>query len=98
MSAPFNLAAIEQDQDQLRRNTLRFHLLEQWRDRLIDLGDEALAEFCQLNPAADRQQFRQLIRNARSELDKEKSPVSQRLLFKLLRELDGQNPICAPRS
>ena len=89
------LAAIEQIQDQSRHNTLRFHVLEQWRDRLIALGDETLAEFCRVNPAADRQQIRQLIRNARKERDDGKPPVSQRLLFKLLRNLDDQNQIAA---
>jgi len=90
------LAAIDQDQDQSRRSTVQFHILEQWRDRLIDLGDEALANFCRVNPAADRQRIRQIIRNAQKELDSGKPPVSQRLLFKLLRKLDRQNPISAP--
>lgn len=89
------LAAIDLDREQLRRSTMRFHILEQWRDRLIDLGDEALAEFCAANPAADRQQVRQLIRNARREQDRDKPPTSKRLLFKLLRDLDEQNPISA---
>jgi len=91
------LAALEQRQEQSRRNTLRFHMLEQWRDRLIELGDVALADFCQLNPGADRQQIRQLIRNALKERDGGKPPVSQRLLFKLLRSLDEQNPLSAPK-
>ena len=90
------LAAIEQDREQLRRSTTRFHILEQWRDRLIDRGDEALAEFCEANPAADRQQIRQLIRNARKEQDGNKPPASKRLLFKLLRDLDAQNSVSQP--
>jgi len=90
------LAALEQDRDQLRLSTMRFHILERWRDRLIDLGDEALAEFCTSNPAADAQQIRQLIRNARKELEGGKPPSSKRLLFKLLRDLDEQNPISRP--
>ena len=90
------LHAIERDQEQSRRSTRRFHNLERWRDRLINLGDEALAEFCRLNPSADRQQIRQLIRNAHRELEKDKPPVSERQLFKLLRELDERHGISAP--
>lgn len=90
------LAAIDQGQEQSRRSNMQFHILEQWRDRLIDLGDEALEIFCQVNPAADRQQIRQLIRSAQKELAAGKPPVSQRLLFRLLRNLDKQNPISAP--
>lgn len=90
------LAAIDEQHDQSRRNTLRFHIVEQWRDLLIELGDKALAEFCRTNPDTDRQHFRQLIRNARRELASGKPPVSQRLLFKLLRDVDERSPLSAP--
>lgn len=44
-----------------------FHKLEQIRDRLIDNGDDAVAEVLNLWPDADRQQLRSLIRNAKRE-------------------------------
>jgi ribosome-associated protein len=88
--------AIALDRDQLRQNTVRFHVLEQWRDRLIEMGDAELAEFCTANPKANRQQLRQLVRNVQKEQNLEKPPASKRLLFKILRELDEQNVISAP--
>lgn len=51
-----------------------FHKLEQIRDRLIDNGDEAVAEVLNLWPDADRQQLRSLIRNAK----KRKKATSRR--------------------
>jgi ribosome-associated protein len=68
-------------------NTRQFHQLEQWRDRLILEGDAALAELLQAYPEADRQQLRQLIRNAQREQAQDKPPASARKLFKLLRAL-----------
>ena len=67
--------------------TARFHRMEQWRDRLIGEGDGVLAEFIDEYPAADRQQLRQLIRNAQKEAAGNKPPKSSRQLFKLIREL-----------
>jgi len=69
-------------------NTRHFHQLEQWRDRLIDEGDKALAEFLREHPDADRQQLRQLIRAAKKEREQEKPPAAARKLFKLLRTLN----------
>lgn len=66
--------------------TARLHLIERWRDRLLDdaLALPALAaEF----PHADLQQMRVLIRNARRERDAGKSPKSYRALFQLLRDI-----------
>lgn len=72
-----------------REATARLHRLEHWRDRLIDEGDDALAEFLNTYPDADRQHLRQLSRNARQERDRQQAPKSARLLFRYLRELDG---------
>lgn len=63
----------------------QFHTLELWRDRLIAQGDKALSELLDKYPGLDRQQFRQLIRSAQRERDLDKTPVSARRLFKLLR-------------
>ena len=64
-----------------------FHKLEQLRDRLIDEGDDAVAEVLKLWPNADRQQLRSLIRNAKKEKEGNKPPKSARQIFQYLREL-----------
>ncbi len=62
-----------------------FHLLERWRERLLE-DDAALTEWLAQHPAADAQQMRQLIRNARKEAAESKPPKSSRQLFRLLRD------------
>lgn len=92
------LASLQQDASQV---TLRHHRAESWRDRLLATGnedrdphgDQALAEFLQLRPNADRQALRQLIRNARRERAAGKPPASARALFRMLRELDETEPL-----
>ena len=64
-----------------------FHKLEGIRDRLIEQGDDAIAEVINLYPAADRQQLRSFIRNAQKEKAANKAPKSARLIFQYLREL-----------
>ncbi len=66
--------------------TVRLHLIERWRDRLIDdaTATEALAaEF----PLADLQQLRTLIRNVHRERAQNKPPKSYRALFQWLRDI-----------
>lgn len=64
-----------------------FHKLEMLRDRLIDEGDEAMADVIALYPQADRQQLRSMIRNAQKEKADNKPPKSARQIFQYLREL-----------
>jgi ribosome-associated protein len=63
------------------------HQVERWRDRLIADGDDALAALLDEQPHADRQQLRQLVRNAQKELQAEKPPRSSRLLYRYLKIL-----------
>ncbi|HRN59732.1 MAG TPA: ribosome biogenesis factor YjgA, partial [Chiayiivirga sp.] len=56
--------ALDKGRDQSRRETAELHRLEAWRERLLEDGDEALAELLDQYPAADRQLVRQLVRNA----------------------------------
>jgi ribosome-associated protein len=74
-----------------RNEVKQFHLVEQWRDRLIDEGNPALAALLDQHSGADRQQLRQLLRNARNtKLSEAKRKTAGREIFKLLRELlDG---------
>lgn len=90
------LASLQQDASQV---TLRHHRAEAWRDRFLVVsghdsgGDQALAEFLQLRPEADRQALRQLIRNARREQATGKPPAAARNLFRMLREMDEFAPL-----
>jgi len=63
------------------------HLAEQWRDRLIAEGNEALTELLDDHPEADSQQLRQLIRNAQKEIEAAKPPKSARMLYRYVKEL-----------
>ncbi len=63
------------------------HQVERWRDRLIAEGDDALAELLDEQPLADRQQLRQLVRNAQKELQQDKPLKSSRLLYRYLKTL-----------
>lgn len=63
------------------------HTVERWRDKLISGGNEALTELLKEQPHADRQQLRQLLRNAQKEAETNKPPKSSRLLYRYLKEL-----------
>ena len=65
----------------------RLHELENWRDRMIDEGDEAVAQFVVAFPDANPQQIRQLVRGARKEREMDKPPAASRKLFRYLREI-----------
>ncbi|MEQ1530498.1 MAG: ribosome biogenesis factor YjgA [Methylococcales bacterium] len=63
------------------------HILERWRDRLLHEGNDALTELLDEQPQADRQQLRQLLRNAQKETELGKPPKSARLLYRYLKTL-----------
>ena len=69
-----------------RRETARLHALEHWRERLLEEGDDALADFIAEHPRADRQRLRQLARNALEERRRNKPPRAFRELFRELRD------------
>ena len=76
---------------QSRQANQQFHRIEGWRDRLLQQGDEALSALAADYPALDRQQIRQLVRNAQHEAASDKPPRSARRLFHLLRDLLGDD-------
>lgn len=80
-------AALDHDKVESRREAALLHRVEYWRDRLVALGDEALSELLLEYPAGDRQQLRQLARNAHQEKQKNKPPHASRELFRELRDL-----------
>ena len=65
----------------------RFHLMEQWRDRLIEEGDAALGDLCDRYPQLDRQHLRTLIRTAQKERLSGKPAGAARKLFQEIRAL-----------
>lgn len=85
-------AALQRDRDQSRRETAELQRLEIWRERLLDEGDEALAELLDQYPGADRQHLRQLVRKARQERAREAPPRAFRELFRSLRALTASEP------
>ena len=82
-------AVFDEIEQEERRRDLAFHRLEKWRDRLIDEDDSAVEAFIAEHPDADRQALRQLIRNAKSERERNKPPTNARRLFKLIRDTAG---------
>lgn len=64
------------------------HLLERWRARLVEGGNDALTEFVNAYPHADRQRLRQLVRAASKERNGE-TPATRhyRALFQFIRTL-----------
>jgi ribosome-associated protein len=76
-----------------RQANARFHHIEAWRDRLIEGGNQVLAELLEQTPEANVQNLRQLIRNAIKETAMGKPPSASRKLFKLLREMDAEQPL-----
>jgi ribosome-associated protein len=63
-----------------------FHRLEQLRDRLVQSGDEALAELIDDDPTLDRQRLRQLVRDAQREVQQGSPAGAGKKLFRFLRE------------
>ncbi|WP_111495735.1 MULTISPECIES: ribosome biogenesis factor YjgA [Marinobacter] len=75
-------------------HTRRQHLAERWRDRMIQEGDSVVGEFFDYCPASDMQHLRNLARNARRDVAKEKNTGQSKKLFRYLRECidDQENP------
>jgi ribosome-associated protein len=78
------LARIENKSAHLVRE---HHIIERWRDRLLAEGNEALSELLDDYPHADRQQLRQIVRNAQKAAEMGKPPKSSRLLYRYLKSL-----------
>ena len=66
--------------------TAQFHLIEDWRERLLSQGEPALNELLQNFPALDGKHVRKLIAAAKHEAANKQSPKSARLLFRYLRD------------
>ena len=77
--------ALDAHSEGSKRQVADMHRAEDWRVRLIEGGDDALAAFVDAHPDADRQRLRQLIRNAKDEATRNKPPRAFRDLFREIR-------------
>jgi len=75
-----------------REALAELHAVENWRDRLVSDGDPVLTELIAEYPHADRQQLRQILRNARQEKSPERSKKAKRELFQVIRSLISDAP------
>ena len=66
------------------------HKLERWRDRLLAEGDDAINAWLVEHPDGDRQLLRQLVRDARREIQLDKSPALRRKLFQSLKSQEAE--------
>ena len=62
----------------------KLHQAEKWREKLI-ADNEALTLFLDAHPGVDATQLRQLIRNARTEAERNKPPRAFREIFQVVR-------------
>ena len=73
-------------QHQHQQGAAALHLIEQWRERLLQ-EDHATTELMEAYPAFDSQQLRQMIRTTRQEQKQNKPPKTYRELFRYLRSV-----------
>jgi ribosome-associated protein len=80
--------AMSARRDRERVEALRFHRIEQWRDRLLSEGAEAVAKLKTEFPDIDDRALRSLTERARKEqqTSSQKITPAGRELFRLLRE------------
>lgn len=81
-------AALEARRDRERVEALRFHRIEQWRDRLLSEGAEAIATLQADFPEIDSIAVRKLTERARKEQQQSEQKITPagRELFRLLRD------------
>ena len=68
-----------------RRETAEMHLMERWRERLLNEGDDAVGELVTQYPETDRHRLRQLIRQAGVEKRENRPPSAYRAIFQVLK-------------
>lgn len=70
-----------------KKDVEQFHHIEECRTKLLTYGDDAINLFMVEYPKADRQQLRQLVRNAQQDINTNKNTGAAKALFKYLRLL-----------
>jgi len=80
--------ALDEFDSSSQRFAQQLHQLESWRDKLINEGNDTLNEFIkEQTVSVDVQHLRQLIRNAKKDLEKQKKTGSAKKLFQYLRTI-----------
>lgn len=82
--------ALEAPKAERRRAASALHRIEEWRDKLVRDGDDAINELLAAMPNADRQQLRQLVRTAKAEALAGKPPSAARQLFRAIQAAYGE--------
>jgi ribosome-associated protein len=88
---PIRAALAEIDQ-QGRASIRRHHRAENWRDRIVEEGNDAIDALLVEAPAADRQRLRQLWRNYGSAASDAKRSQNSRLIYKEIFEALRDEP------
>jgi len=76
------LEAVDRIENADRYDKLRFHLSEQWRDRILAEGDPAIQALCEEYPVLQRQSLRQIRRNWQQASDEQRKARYARQLFR----------------
>jgi len=84
--------ALDEKGEAARKEVAQMHRVEDWREKLLDGGDDALAAFIDEFPSADRQHLRQLVRNAGEEKKRNKPPRAFREIFQVVRDAMNVEP------
>ncbi|MCP5473289.1 MAG: DUF615 domain-containing protein [Rhodanobacteraceae bacterium] len=84
--------AVDKPLEVRRKETAELHLIERWRERLIEDGDDALSELIGSFPDLDRSRLRQLMRQAQIERRENRAPSAQRAIFQMLKPLFRSEP------
>jgi ribosome-associated protein len=84
-------AALDAAADTARLDAARFRRAERWRDRLVEGGDPEVTEFL-AEYSADRDDFRRLVANARSERRGGRSTGAGRQLFRRIKDILEPKP------
>ncbi len=85
----YDLAELTQKIDETlgdRSRDARAQLLERWRERLLEEGDDALTELVDAHPDVDRQRLRRAVREAIAEEKQGARGRRFKALYRLLRE------------
>ena len=81
--------AIEQELEKNRsgsdQQNKHLHLIERWRERLLESDDQLTLFLDEYN--VDRQQLRQLVRNARKDQEQQKNRGNSKKLFQWLKDI-----------
>lgn len=80
------VAAVTEIEAARNGETVQFHRMEKWRDRLMEEGDGAMQEWINTYPDSDWRKLRDVLRQARKEHDQGKPPTAFKQLFRLIRE------------